>query len=79
MVAAQSPIRLNMSWWEGLLVVAAYIVPTLLGGKAIALLTAIAAGMGFGVWRCVQLLGRLLEIRHTEFLANAPSPPAGDR
>jgi catechol 2,3-dioxygenase-like lactoylglutathione lyase family enzyme len=69
MVSPRPPIRLNMAWWEGLLVVAAYIVPTLVGGKAIALLTAITAGIGFGVWRCVQLIARLLEIRHAEFLA----------
>lgn len=67
MLSPQPHIRLGLAWWEALLVIVAFVVPAYYGGRAVALLTSLAAGIAFGVWRCVRILGQLLEMRQAEF------------
>lgn len=65
-------IRLNLKLWEALLVVAAGIVGSVGGDTnrgddaGIGLLCLVAAAAGFGVWRCVQLLGQLVQLKQAE-------------
>lgn len=70
MSTPQPTIRLGLAWWEALLVVIAFAVPALSGAPSLSLLTGIAAGVAFGVWRCVRILGQLLDLRQAEFFAD---------
>ena len=59
-------ITLRPTFWESMVAVASGIVPALYGAPWASLLTVVAAAIGFGVWRCVRILGHLLELRQAE-------------
>jgi hypothetical protein len=54
-------ITLRMTWWEWTLTLIAAGYPAFQGADWAMPLCGCAAGMAFGVWRAVQLLGYLLE------------------
>lgn len=68
-------IRINLKWWEALLIIAAGIAGSAGSGNdgGIGLTCALVAGVAFGVWRCVRILGQLLELRQAEFFTDDDS------
>lgn len=54
-------VNLGLKWWEALLVLGAAIIPATQGAAWASILTGCAAGIAFGVWRAVQILGYQLE------------------
>jgi hypothetical protein len=66
----ETTIKLRPTFWETILIVAAGIPPALYGARWSSLLTAISAAIGFGVWRCVRILGHLLQLKQAERVAD---------
>lgn len=59
-------VHVTLRWWEALLVLIAYAIPAVLHAPGLSLLTAIGASIGFAAWRCVRILGHLLELKQAE-------------
>jgi hypothetical protein len=64
----ETDIRLTLKWWEALLVLVAAIAGSLgrTGNDGIGLLYGLAASIAFAAWRCVRILGHLLELKQAE-------------
>lgn len=54
-------ITLRLTWWEWLLIFVAAGYPATQGARWACVLSGCAAGVAFGVWRAVRLLGYQLE------------------
>jgi hypothetical protein len=59
--AAMETLRTNLKWWEALLCLVAGAVGGSQGSTGLAVISALAAGIAFGVWRLVQIGGKQLE------------------
>lgn len=54
-------LRTNLKWWETLLCLAAGAAGGSQGSAGLAMISALAAGIAFGVWRLVRIGGKQLE------------------
>jgi hypothetical protein len=54
-------LRTNLKWWEALLCLVAGAAGGSQGSAGLAVISALAAGIAFGVWRLVQVRGKQLE------------------
>jgi hypothetical protein len=54
-------LRTNLKWWEALLCLVAGAAGGSHGSAGLAVMSALAAGIAFGVWRLVRIGGKQLE------------------
>jgi len=54
-------LRTSLKWWEALLCLAAGLAGGSQGSPGLAVISALAAGITFGVWRLVRIGGKQLE------------------